>query len=135
IHHWPGMAGRNRSLVALFACTLVSGDHTIFNVDHAMRELSDVVLVRDQYDGVSLLLKTVEQSNDFSAGLRVKIPGGFVGKNDGWTVHQRTGNRHPLPLSAGKLIWLMHHALAHADRNQNLLGPFRTFGGRQASIN
>ena len=89
--------------------SLVSFDHPIFDVNDAMGVLRDVVLVGYEDNGISLSVETVKQGHDVIAGLRVEVASRFVGKNDGGLVHQRPGNRHSLPLSAGQFVGLVHH--------------------------
>ena len=61
-------------------------------------------------------LQAVKQRHDLDAGLRVEVSGGFVGQDDRRLVHQRARNGDTLPLTAGELIRLVHHAGFHADR-------------------
>ena len=49
---------RPQDLVAPFP--LVPGDDAVLDVDHAVRVLGDVVLVRDQHDGVAFCPKAIE---------------------------------------------------------------------------
>jgi hypothetical protein len=43
--------------------------HAVFNVDHAMRVLSDIVLMRYQHDCISLRLQAIENRHNFISGL------------------------------------------------------------------
>src|SRR5215467_9745494 len=52
---------------------LVAGDHTVFDMNDAVRVSGDVVLVRDQDDGVAFGVQTVEQCHDLRPGLRVEV--------------------------------------------------------------
>src|ERR1041385_8168820 len=100
-----------------------------------MRELRDIVLVRDQNNRVPLRLQTVEKGRDFITSLGVQVAGRFVGENDRWTVYQCSGNGHTLPLSTGEFIWLVHHALAPPHRIKSLFRPFNAFLRRYPGIN
>src|SRR6478752_1497369 len=57
-------------------CPLVARDDAILDENHAVGKLRDVVLVRDQHDGVALAVQLVEQGHDLSAGLRIQVAGG-----------------------------------------------------------
>ena len=115
--------------------SLVAGDDTVLDVNHAVSILGDIVLVSYENDGIALALKTVEQSHDLHAGLGVEVASGFVGKDDRGLVHQSPGDGHALSLSTGKFVGLMLHAGFHAhsaERSPCTLHPF--FGG-DAGIN
>ncbi len=60
----------------------------------------DIVLVRDQHDGVALLVQPLEQAHDFDTGRGVQISSGLVGQKNRRIVHQRAGNGDALALSA-----------------------------------
>src|ERR1700751_2704924 len=80
-------------LVPVIAALLVAGNNAVFAVNHTVRVLGDIVLVRDQDDCVSLALQTVKQRHDFHASLRVQVSSRFVRQNDRGLVHQRARNR------------------------------------------
>ena len=48
----------------------------------AMSVRRDIRLVCNQNNGVALFVQSVEQSHDLDAGLRVQVPGWFVGQNN-----------------------------------------------------
>ena len=52
-----------------------------------MRVCCDIGFVRNQNDGVALLVQSCKQRHDFFAGLRVKISGGLVREQYGRIVH------------------------------------------------
>jgi hypothetical protein len=54
----------------------------------------------------------VQQRHDLFAGARVQVSGRLVGEEDRRIVDQRPGNRHPLLLSAGKLVGPMVDAVS-----------------------
>ncbi len=83
-------------------------------MNHAMRVLRDVVLVRHKDDGVSLRMQPVHQGHDLVPGLRVQVAGWLIGQNNRWPIHQRSRNRHSLALAAGKLVGLVMHAGFHS---------------------
>src|SRR5208282_3407025 len=101
---------------------LVAEDLAILEVNDAVGVLGDIVFVADQHDGVALLVQAVEQGHDLGAGLRVQVAGGLVGQDDGGIVDQRAGDGHTLPLAAGELVGLVHHAVGEIDGLQRRLG-------------
>lgn len=48
---------------------LIAGDHAVFDVNHAVRMLSNIVLVSNQDNRVSLGVQVGEKRHDFTAGL------------------------------------------------------------------
>jgi|SwirhisoilCB3_FD_contig_121_52664_length_2645_multi_4_in_0_out_0_1 hypothetical protein len=48
---------------------LIAGDHAVFNVNHAVRMLSNIVLVSNQDNRISLGVQVGEKGHDFAAGL------------------------------------------------------------------
>ena len=100
-----------------------------------MRVCCDVRFVGDEDDGVALFVQARKQRHNFFAGLRIKIAGGLVRKQNGRIVHQRARNRHALALAAGKLIGLVHHAFGQIHLLQRFSRTFQAFFGRSAVVN
>ena len=67
-------------------------------------------------------MQLIEQRHDLIAGLRVQVAGRLVGQDDRRPVDERARNGNALPLTAGKLVRLMVHALFEVHRAQ---GRFR----------
>ncbi|MND02634.1 hypothetical protein D3C83_220920 [compost metagenome] len=65
-----------------------------------MGVMSDVIFVRYHDDGITLVMKVLEQAHNVVRSLRVQVTRGFVGKYDRGVVHQRPGNCHALTLTA-----------------------------------
>src|SRR6476661_63500 len=82
-------------------CPLVARDDAVLDENHAVGKLRDVVLVRDQHDGVALAVQLVEQGHDLSAGLRIQVAGGLIGQDDGGLIDQSARDGHALALTAG----------------------------------
>ncbi|MNW12058.1 hypothetical protein D3C71_2096520 [compost metagenome] len=61
--------------------------------------------------------------------MAVEGAGGFVGENDVAAVHQRTGNRYPLLLAAGKLMGAVAGARSQAEAVEQGGGAGVAFGG------
>ena len=104
-------------------------------MNHAMRVLRDVVLVRHKDNRVSLRVQPVHQGHDLVSGLRVQVAGWLIGQNNRWPIHQRSRNRHSLALAAGKLVGLVMHAGFHAHRGQSFSRPLAPLLGRHARVN
>ena len=83
----------------------------IFHSDNSLRVSGHVRLVRDHDDGLSAAMQLVKKREDFLAGSAVEISGGFVGQKNGRPCNQGSGDRHALPLAAGKLIGPVTHAI------------------------
>ena len=79
--------------------------------NHAVGVGRDVGFVCDHDDGVAAFMETREQRHDLDAGLRIEIPGGFIGEQNRWIVHQRSRNGDALALTAGQLVRLVVHAM------------------------
>jgi len=56
-------------ILSVILAALVAGDHAVFNMDYAMGIFRDVVLVRDENDGVAFGLEPVKQGHDLHARL------------------------------------------------------------------
>src|SRR4030095_6866082 len=98
---------------------LIPKDPTVTNVDKTPRMPSDVRLVRDEDDrDPALAIEGLEELHDLLAGARIQVAGGLVCQDDRWVCHQRTGDGHPLLLTAGHLCRLVAQAIAQADRLQ-----------------
>ena len=107
---------------------MIAGDDTVADGDDAMGVLGDVRLVGDEDDGVALGVEIVEESHDLFAGFGVEVSGGLVGKNDGGVIDEGAGDGDALALSAGELVWLVHHAGAEVDGFKDRLGACGAFG-------
>jgi hypothetical protein len=120
---------------ALARDDFVTFDFTVTDRDDAMGVQRDIVLVRDQDDGVAFLVQTPEERHDFVAGRAIEVSGGFVGQDDGRVVHQGAGDRDALTLTAGKLVGLMVHALFKVHLLERGFGLGDAGGRRGAVIN
>ena len=113
---------------------LVLFDLAVADVDDAVSVHGDIVLVRDQYDGVALLVQALEQRHDFVAGRGIEVAGRLVRQQDRRIVHQRAGDGDALPLTAGKLVRLVMHALLQIDLPMAPLRRLEALVGRHAAI-
>ena len=59
----------------------------------------NVFFMRDDDDGVALLIELFEKCHDLDAGLGIQGSGGFIREKNGWIVHQRPGDGHALALT------------------------------------
>ncbi len=85
-------------------------DFAVAQPNHAVGVQRDVRLVGDENDGVAFLVQVGEERHDFVAGGGIEISGGLIGEQDRRMIHERARNGHALPLAAGKLVGLVHHA-------------------------
>ena len=92
------------------------------------------MFVGHQDDGVSLGVELIEQIHDLFAGLRIQVPGGLVGEDDGRVIDQGSGDGHALALSAGELVGLVVHARFQVHDAQRPLGALQAFMGRRAVV-
>ena len=93
---------------------LVAEDLPVANMNHAMRVFGDVVLVRDQNNGISLRVQAIKKCHDFDTRLGVEVTGRLVGQNYRRGIDQGARNRDALPLSSRQLVGLVIHSAFHA---------------------
>src|SRR6478735_8363591 len=93
-----------RSRPSFMSAALVALDQAVAQAHHAVRVRRDVVLVRDQDDGVALGVQVAEHRHDLLPGGGVEVAGGFVGQDDRGLAHQRARDRDALALAAGQLV-------------------------------
>ncbi len=82
----------------------------------------DVRLVSHQQDRLPLAVERVEQHHDLLARGAVEVAGRFVGEQDTRPVHQRPGDRHPLPLASRELVGPVQHAVLEPHACQRVSG-------------
>src|SRR5438874_5503515 len=82
----------------LVAC--VAFDQTIAQENRAPGVPRNVGLVRDDDDGVAVLIKIFEQLHDLFAGLRIEVTGRFIRQNYRRIVYQRASDCDSLALTA-----------------------------------
>ena len=78
--------------------------------------------MRHQDNGFALLVKLIEQAENFRAGRGVKVACGFVREDDERIIDQRPGDSNPLLLSARKLERLVVETMLEAHARRQLLG-------------
>jgi len=66
--------------------------------------VGDIVFVGNEDDGVSFGMQASEEVQDLLTCRGIQIPGGFIGKNDGWGIHQRARDRDALTLASAELV-------------------------------
>src|SRR6266498_2242211 len=62
-------------------------DLSVAKNDDALRELRDVVFVRDENDRQSLLIQVLEDLHDLDRRSAVEVSGRLVGEEDRWMIH------------------------------------------------
>src|SRR5262245_3666522 len=85
----------------LFPGSLVLFDFAVPDVQGAMRERSDIVLVGNQHQSIPLLVEVLKQLHDLGAGGRVEIPGRLIGQHNGGIIYKSTRDGNALALAAG----------------------------------
>src|SRR3989441_1172708 len=93
---------------------LVGGDVAVAQRHDPRGVPRDVVLVGDHHDRLALAMQVGEHAHQLGARCGVEVPGGLVGEQDARLVHERPGDRHPLPLPARQLVRLVCHAVAQS---------------------
>ena len=73
---------------------------SVKQMDGAVGEARVARVVRHHADRRALTMKLVEELHHRFPVLRVEVPGGLVGEQDGRLAAQRPGNRHALLLAA-----------------------------------
>src|SRR6266567_7344542 len=92
-------------------------------MDGAVGEARVARVVRHHADRRALTMKLVEELHYRFPVLRVEVPGGLVGEQDGGLATQRSRHRYALLLAARKLRWVVLHPVRHPDFFQRLGGP------------
>lgn len=98
----------------------IGGDFAVADADDAAGSLGDILFVRDQNDGVAVLMKFIKKEHDFVARGRIQVAGRFIGQEDGGPVDQSARDGDTLTLTAREFIGLMGHAVAQSDLLEDL---------------
>src|ERR1051325_7248751 len=61
---------------------LVLLDLSVANMDDPVRMHGDIVLMGDEYDGIPVLVQTLEYGHDFIAGGGIEVSGRLIGQQD-----------------------------------------------------
>src|SRR5580704_4512817 len=87
-------------------------------IDAAVSELSNGIVVSDHEDGVAFAMKLAKQADDgFLVGL-VEIAGGLVGKDELGMVDERASHGDALLLATGKLRGKVGDAVGESDAGE-----------------
>src|ERR1700678_777651 len=87
-------------LAQLLARALVFFNFAVAQTNYAVCVGRDIRFVRDQDDGIALLVQTCKKRHDFFARLRVEIPGGLINQKNRGLVDESARDGHTLPLTA-----------------------------------
>src|SRR5262245_30986238 len=112
----------------------VADDLAVAEAHDARRVLRQLVLVRDEDDGVPTAVQIVHQRQDLVTGLRVEVSGRLVGEQDRRLVDERARDRHALALSAGHLVRPVMLARPEPDGLERSLGARLPLLARQPRI-
>jgi hypothetical protein len=84
--------------------------------DHAVGAGDDVEIVRHHDDSQpAVAVQVAEEAEDFQAGGRVQIAGGFIGEQNARLVDESAGDGGALHLTAGELSRHVPQAVTQAD--------------------
>lgn len=93
-------------------------------LDYPSRTGSDIRIVGNENDGLSLGMEAFENREDFRTGFRIESSRRLVGENDGRISNDCPGNRHALLLSAGKFVRTVPGFLGKSDAFERGKRPF-----------
>ena len=83
---------------------LIGTDPSVFNRDDAVGLQRDIFIMGDDDAGlIALLVRYSQQRHDLLSVAAVQIAGRLIRKQDRRMMNQRSSDRHPLLLPAGKL--------------------------------
>lgn len=101
---------------------LVLNDPAVSEPNDSLAVASHIFFVCDDNNRLALRIQVLKQRHDLFGRARVQISCWFIPKNDHRIIDDRSGNRHPLLLSAGKFIRPMMHALGKPNTIERALG-------------
>lgn len=103
--------------------------------DDAVRLGGDTCVVRDEDDGLALILEAMERLEHLVPGCRVEVARGLVGQDDGGVVDQRAGDGHSLHLTARELFRAMVVVVERqAHGAQGMDGAYLAFAARHIDV-
>jgi hypothetical protein len=79
-------------------------------------------------------MQLAKQVHDRLAIGRIQVTGRLIGEQDRRLATQRTRYCHALLLTAGKLRWIMLHAVRHANPLECLMHTFLALSRRHTAI-
>ena len=74
-----------------------------------------------------MLVEPLENVHDLETGAAIEVAGRLIGEDDFRIVDERTGDRHPLLLAAGKLARMMVFAVGKANGSEDFSGFLAQF--------
>src|SRR3989441_5535379 len=99
-------------------------DLAISDVEHAIRDARNPSVVGDNdYGLLEISVQSLEEIQDFLAGLGVELSGRLVCQEQGWIVRQGDCDGDPLLLAAAQLVRPMTRPLGEADEIEEFLRP------------
>ena len=103
-------------------------------MDDSLAVVRDISLMRDNNDGLALVVELIDQRHNFPAGLAVQVTGGLIGQQNGRMTDQGAGNGYPLALPAGELVGQGIQAVSQANPFQRLAGDSFALRWRNTAV-
>ena len=105
----------------------VANDLTILHPDDPVGIVLRQLRIVGNHDHQPVPGHFLQKLHDLHAGFRIQRAGGFIRQQNVRVIDQRTGNGHPLHLSAGHLIRLFMKLIAQSHILQSLGGSSPSF--------
>ena len=113
---------------------LIGDDLAIAEHDDPVGVLGHLALVRDQHDRRALVAEPLEDGQDLAGRAGVEVAGRLVGQDHRRVGHQRSGDRHPLLLSARQLGGEMVDPVGQAHLGQRGQRPLPALVAAQPGV-
>ncbi len=107
---------------------IIFANFSIAEYQHSLRELRNVMLVRNQHDRQAFVVQILEDFHNLHRRAAVQIPRGFISQQDCRTIDQSARHGDSLLLPSGHLRWKMFHSVREADQRQRVNGAFPALG-------
>lgn len=135
------MCGNNHVDICLF-CTNIEWfppfspilEPPIGYFDTSLCQSSDTIVMGDDDEGRTALVKLLQDVHDLLTGTAVEVAGRFIRKYQLGMGGNGTGDGHSLLLSAGQFKRFVHHPLRQADHREGFLCQTAAFPPWQSPI-
>src|SRR5438445_12506967 len=100
-----------------------------------MGPLGNVMFVCNKNNGISFLMQFFKKMHDLDTCFRIESTGRLVREKDRRMIYKRAGDGDTLALTAGKLVWTVHYAVAKLDLCKCRLGLIVTLASPHSGVN